>query len=85
LEFSFIVNEYIIYICTLSHADLAEHLNIDRFSLLGHSMGGRTVMTFALHHPHIVQKLIVVDVSPVSLGADFREMEGKFTYRVSIV
>lgn len=41
--------------------------------LMGHSMGGRTVMYTALTHPHIVKKLIVVDVSPCNV--DFSTMD----------
>lgn len=41
--------------------------------LMGHSMGGRTVMYTALAHPHIVKKLIVVDVSPCNV--DFSTMD----------
>ncbi len=32
--------------------------------LIGHSMGGRTAMLTALRHPELVEKLIVLDVSP---------------------
>ncbi|MDX1940513.1 MAG: alpha/beta fold hydrolase [Saprospiraceae bacterium] len=32
--------------------------------LLGHSMGGKTAMQFALDHPDMVDKLVVVDVAP---------------------
>lgn len=34
--------------------------------LLGHSMGGKTAMTFTLQYPGIVKKLVVVDISPFS-------------------
>ncbi|MGB3464366.1 MAG: alpha/beta fold hydrolase [Cyclobacteriaceae bacterium] len=33
-------------------------------NLLGHSMGGKTVMHFACHFPNLVDKLIVVDITP---------------------
>ena len=33
-------------------------------NLLGHSMGGRTAMVTALNYPELINKLIVVDVSP---------------------
>lgn len=32
--------------------------------LIGHSMGGKTAMQFALDHPELLDKLIVVDISP---------------------
>ena len=34
-------------------------------SMLGHSMGGKAAMFFALEHPEVVSKLIVVDIAPV--------------------
>ena len=47
--------------------DLDEFLsdqNIVNPVLLGHSMGGKTAMNFALAHPDKLSKLIVVDISP---------------------
>jgi pimeloyl-ACP methyl ester carboxylesterase len=35
-------------------------------SLLGHSMGGKVAMWFALNHPERMDKLIVADIAPVS-------------------
>jgi len=32
--------------------------------VLGHSMGGKTVMQFALNYPDMVDKLVVVDIAP---------------------
>lgn len=49
--------------------DIAKFLNdrqIQQASVLGHSMGGRAMMYFALKYPHLVERLIVVDISPVS-------------------
>lgn len=47
--------------------DLAEFFdqqNIEKAILLGHSMGGKTAMSFAADYPERVEKLIVVDISP---------------------
>lgn len=50
--------------------------NIGRANLLGHSMGGKTAMLFALQHPEMVQKLIVADISPrlYSLSTNYGEI-----------
>ena len=48
-------------------ADILEFMksqNIKKAILLGHSMGGKTVMTFAGKYPEMVSALIVVDISP---------------------
>lgn len=42
--------------------------------LLGHSMGGKTVMRFALDHPDMVDKLIVADMSPTAYAAGHDEI-----------
>ena len=50
-------------------ADLAafsEALGLDKFVLVGHSMGGRNSMTFGGKYPEKLEKLVVVDVGPES-------------------
>jgi len=42
----------------------ADHHGIERFSLLGHSMGGRTAMEIAVHHGERVEHLLIVDIAP---------------------
>ena len=44
-------------------AHFLDHHQIERAHVLGHSMGGKTAMTFALNHPHRVDHLIVADIS----------------------
>ena len=47
--------------------DLEEFIemhNLDRPSIIGHSMGGKTAMTFALRHPDQWDHLVVVDIAP---------------------
>ena len=41
-----------------------EHHQLDNLYLIGHSMGGKTAMLFAVTYPEIVKKLIIVDISP---------------------
>ncbi len=42
---------------------LDEH-RLERVTLLGHSMGGKTAMLLACRHPQRVERLIVVDIAP---------------------
>ncbi|MDO8967363.1 alpha/beta fold hydrolase [Algoriphagus sp.] len=47
--------------------DLKELFDTEGFEkvfLMGHSMGGKTVMNFALKYPKMVEKLIVADIAP---------------------
>ncbi len=49
--------------------DLQEFMEkqwIHKAIILGHSMGGKTAMQFALDFPEMVEKLIVVDIGPFS-------------------
>lgn len=44
--------------------NLSENLQINKFHLLGHSMGGKIAMEFASQYPEFLLSLIVVDVAP---------------------
>ncbi|KAG8236774.1 hypothetical protein J437_LFUL016888 [Ladona fulva] len=57
---------------------LMEKLNIQQSSLIGHSMGGRAMMLKALKYPHSVEKLIVVDISPVGISPSMGVMKNYF-------
>ena len=45
---------------------LIGRLGLTRPAVLGHSMGGKTAMALALMYPTLVDRLIVVDIAPVS-------------------
>ena len=44
--------------------EFMEDEGLEKAHLLGHSMGGKTAMTFALEHQDKVDRLIVVDIAP---------------------
>jgi len=55
----------------MSHDDLADdianymnHYGIEKAHVLGHSLGGKAVMQFAINYPEKVEKLVVVDIGP---------------------
>jgi len=48
-----------------------DELNLQTADLLGHSMGGKAAMWFALTQPERVDHLIVADISPVSYQHSF--------------
>lgn len=43
---------------------LLDHLGIERFHLIGHSMGGAVALQFALEHPQRVQRLVIANSVP---------------------
>ncbi|CAM3745219.1 Pimeloyl-ACP methyl ester carboxylesterase [Bordetella sputigena] len=52
---------------------ITDRLELDRFDLLGHSMGGINAIVFAARHPQRVRRLVIEDAGPgafeVSAGA----------------
>ncbi|HXG37788.1 MAG TPA: alpha/beta fold hydrolase [Bacteroidota bacterium] len=44
--------------------EFLEQKNLTTAYLLGHSMGGKIAMHFALRHPEKIEKLVVVDIAP---------------------
>ncbi|MEO9966115.1 MAG: alpha/beta fold hydrolase [Reichenbachiella sp.] len=44
--------------------NLIDQLELNDPILLGHSMGGKTVMQYAAYHPQKIDKLIVADIGP---------------------
>lgn len=55
-------------------AGLLDALKLERVFLLGHSLGGRVAMRFALDHPGKVERLLVADMAPRAYGPLFPEV-----------
>lgn len=51
-----------------------DNIGLDKVSLLGHSMGGKVVMEFALRYPSRVEKLIIVDIAPIKYAPSHHEI-----------
>ncbi len=58
---------------TMSYAEmtadvvaLLEQLSVPQTHILGHSMGGKIAMNLALNYPQLVNKLAVIDMSPLA-------------------
>ena len=49
--------------------DLLDKLKIKEAHILGHSLGGKVAMEFALEHPERVRSLIIADIAPVAYDA----------------
>ena len=61
----------------LMAGDVAEFLDaekLDVVNVLGHSMGGKVAMQFALTYPARVQKLIIVDMAPRPYSPEHRSI-----------
>jgi esterase len=44
--------------------DYCKANDLDKVSIIGHSMGGKVAMLFAANYPEMVEKLIVADIGP---------------------
>ena len=57
-------NEMNYEIMAMDLKNLMDDLGVKKATILGHSMGGKTVMQFCEMFPEMVEKLIVVDIAP---------------------
>lgn len=53
---------------------LFEAEGLDEVILVGHSMGGKLAMEFAMEYPQRVTKLVIVDIAPVRYSHDFADI-----------
>jgi esterase len=52
--------------------ELLDKTGLKNITLAGHSMGGKTAMCFASHHPGLIKNLIIVDIAPKSYKDIYR-------------
>ncbi|MCS6824475.1 MAG: alpha/beta fold hydrolase [Cytophagaceae bacterium] len=57
-------NEFNYLVMAGDVAEFIEDKQITKPVLIGHSMGGKTVMKFNEHYPHVALKNVIVDISP---------------------
>jgi len=50
------------------------HYKINNFSIIGHSMGGKTAMMFSSLYPMEINKLIIVDILPISYKSNLQNI-----------
>ncbi|QEW05616.1 alpha/beta fold hydrolase [Nitrincola iocasae] len=63
--------------------ELLDDLGLDRVDMIGHSMGGKVAMQLAMHQPERLNKLMVVDIAPVSYAHDHDEVfSGLFSVKL---
>lgn len=62
-------------------AGLIQSLNLKKVSILGHSMGGKTAMVFSILFPHLLEKLIILDIAPKAYPPHHQQIiEGLFSF-----
>jgi pimeloyl-ACP methyl ester carboxylesterase len=54
----------------------ADRHDLDRFQLLGHSMGGKVAIAVSVTAPERVERVVVADIAPVPYAHDFEELIG---------
>jgi pimeloyl-ACP methyl ester carboxylesterase len=62
MDYSSMVNDLLLFL---------NQRGIRKVNLLGHSMGGKIAMWFALNYPGYLDKLIVVDIAPIAYSHSF--------------
>lgn len=53
---------------------LINYLDLKSYSIIGHSMGGKVAMLYALRYRHNISKLVVADIAPVDYQHSHMEL-----------
>jgi len=68
---SFHSDEFSYELMALDIKNYINYHNLNKVSIIGHSMGGKTACCFALNNQHLIEKLIVVDILPILYNNDY--------------
>ena len=71
---SFHSDEFSLEIMVEDLRNYIEYHNLEKFHLLGHSMGGKVAMLFAGKYPECLYKLMVADISPRKYPAHHQDI-----------
>jgi len=61
---SFHSDEFTYEVMVQDVLDYCQENNLDKVSIIGHSMGGKLAMFFASKYPEMIDKLIIADIGP---------------------
>ena len=56
-----------------------DQLGLEGMVLIGHSSGGRNAITFAVRHPEVVARLVVIDIDPDAENPEFSAMLERYS------
>ncbi len=71
---SFHANEFDYEVLAEDLSRYIKHHGLKNINLLGHSMGGKTAMFFAVSYPDIVHKLMIADIGPRYYSAHHQDI-----------
>ena len=76
---SFHTDQFDYEIMSVDLKNFLDKKKIQKVSLIGHSMGGKTIMNFILNHPSYVKKVIIVDILPKSYSNNYEIIFDSFS------
>ena len=76
---SFHTDQFDYEIMSMDLKKFLDKKKIQKVSLIGHSMGGKTIMHFISNHPSYAQKVIIVDILPKAYANNYEIIFNSFS------